>query len=139
MLGLARPTVAHWPDARFRHPMTAAQESGGDRGQGKAVERLWALTALLFERPRYGKTTMEMHIGVGIAVRMIAKRAVESELRSQGVRVTLVPPAEINQRATAYIATHPEIWVQALERAKKIEEAEEARKARRRQRRGTLR
>jgi NAD(P)-dependent dehydrogenase (short-subunit alcohol dehydrogenase family) len=62
-----------------------------------------------------------------------AKRAVVQELREAGVRVTLVMPAEINQRATAYIASHPEIiWPLAQERARQIEEAEEARKARRR-------
>jgi hypothetical protein len=65
----------------------------------------------------------------------VAKRAVEQELRGQGVRVTLVKPAEINQRATAYIASHPEVWAQALERARKIYEAEEARKAARRKKR----
>ena len=60
---------------------------------------------------------------------------VEQELRSEGVRVTLVKPAEINQRATAYIAQHPEIWTLALERARQIEEAEEAHKAARRKKR----
>jgi hypothetical protein len=49
--------------------------------------------------------------------------------------MTLVKPAEINQRATTYIASHPEIWAQALERARLIEEAEEARKAARRKKR----
>jgi len=49
--------------------------------------------------------------------------------------VTLVKPAEINQRATAYIAQHPEIWTLALERARQIEEAEEAHKAARRKKR----
>jgi hypothetical protein len=78
---------------------------------------------------------MEMNIGVGIAARMIAKKRVEQELREQGVRVTLVPPAEINQRAAAYIAEHPEIWTQALERARLIEEAEKAHKAARRKKR----
>jgi hypothetical protein len=49
--------------------------------------------------------------------------------------VRLVKPAEINQRATAYIAQHPEIWTLALERARQIEEAEEAHKAARRKKR----
>ena len=47
----------------------------------------------------------------------------------------VVKPAEINQRATAYIAQHPEIWTLALERARQIEEAEEAHKAARRKKR----
>jgi NAD(P)-dependent dehydrogenase (short-subunit alcohol dehydrogenase family) len=81
------------------------------------------------------KPMMEMDISVGICARLIAKRAVERELREQGVRVTLVPPAQINAKATAYIASHPEIWAQALERARKIDEAEKARKAARRNRR----
>jgi hypothetical protein len=84
------------------------------------------------------KPMMGMNIGVGIAARMIARKAVRQELRDQGVRVTLVPPAEINQKATAYIATHPEIWVLAVERARKIEEAEEKRKAARRKKRSRL-
>jgi hypothetical protein len=75
--------------------------------------------------------TFEVHV----AARAIAKRAVVEELKEAGVRVTLVFPAEINKRAMAYIATHPEIWAQALERARKIEEMEEARKAARRKRR----
>jgi hypothetical protein len=61
------------------------------------------------------KPMMEMHIGVGICARLIAKKAVEQKLRELGVRVTLVPPREINERATAYIASHPEIWAQALD------------------------
>jgi NAD(P)-dependent dehydrogenase (short-subunit alcohol dehydrogenase family) len=73
-------------------------------------------------------TSFEVHV----AARAIAKKAVVQELREAGVRVTLVFPAEINQRATAYIASHPDIWPLAQERARKIEEAEKARKARRR-------
>jgi NAD(P)-dependent dehydrogenase (short-subunit alcohol dehydrogenase family) len=72
---------------------------------------------------------------VHVAARSIAKKAVVQELREAGVRVTLVMPAEINQRATAYIASHPEIWPPAQERARKIEEMQEARKAARRKRR----
>ena len=78
------------------------------------------------------KPMMETHISVGIYARLIAKKAVEQELRELGLRVTLVPPREINERATAYIASHPEIWAQALERARQIDEAEKARRARRR-------
>jgi NAD(P)-dependent dehydrogenase (short-subunit alcohol dehydrogenase family) len=73
-----------------------------------------------------------MNIGVHVAARSIAKRAVVQELREQGVRVTLVRPAEINEKATVYIATHPEIWPLAVERARRMEEMEEARKAARR-------
>jgi hypothetical protein len=76
-------------------------------------------------------TSFEVHV----AARAIAKLAVVQELREAGVKVTLVFPAEINKRATAYIASHPEIWPLALERARKIEEMEEARKERSRRRR----
>lgn len=73
-------------------------------------------------------------IHVGICARALARKYVETELRDQGVRVSLVPVREINERATAYIVAHPEIWAEALERARRIEEAEEAHKARRRNR-----
>ena len=75
-----------------------------------------------------------MNIGVHVAARAIAKRAIVQELREQGVRVTLVRPAVINEKATVYIANHPEIWALAVERARKIEKMEEARKAARRRR-----
>jgi hypothetical protein len=81
-------------------------------------------------------TPLPISFEVHVAARAIAKRAVVQELREAGVRVTLVTPAEINQRATAYIASHPEmIWPLAVERARKMEEMEEARKAARRKRR----
>jgi hypothetical protein len=69
---------------------------------------------------------------VHVAARSIAKRAVVQELREAGVRITLTPPRVINEKAATYIATHPEIWPLAIERARKIEEMEEARKAARR-------
>jgi NAD(P)-dependent dehydrogenase (short-subunit alcohol dehydrogenase family) len=69
---------------------------------------------------------------VGICARQIARKAVQQELRDAGVRVSLVKPAAINEQATEYIRTHPEIWAQALERARRIYEAEEAEKAARR-------
>ena len=52
--------------------------------------------------------------------RSIARNAVQEELRAQGVRVTLVKPAEITQRARAYLEQHPELYEQALERAKRM-------------------
>jgi hypothetical protein len=75
---------------------------------------------------------------VHVAARAIAKRAVVQELREAGVRVTLTPPRVINEKATVYIATHPEIWPLAIERARKIEEMEEARKAARRKTRAAI-
>jgi hypothetical protein len=61
-----------------------------------------------------------MNISIGICARSIARKAVEQELREQGARVSLVPPGVINEKATRYIADHPEIWAQAQERARKI-------------------
>jgi hypothetical protein len=41
--------------------------------------------------------------------RLAAKRAVQDQLRAQGVRVTLVLPAEIMRQAREYLDTHPEL------------------------------
>jgi hypothetical protein len=53
--------------------------------------------------------------------RLAAKRAVQDELRAQGVRVSLVPYAEIMRQAREYLASHPELYQLALERAQTIE------------------
>jgi hypothetical protein len=45
---------------------------------------------------------------------------VQEQLRSQGVRVSLVPPAEINARAQVYLADHPELYREAYERAQRM-------------------
>ena len=52
--------------------------------------------------------------------RLAAKRAVQAKLRDQGVRVTLVPPAEIMRQAGEYLANHPELYQLALERARRM-------------------
>jgi hypothetical protein len=52
--------------------------------------------------------------------RLAAKRAVKEEMRGQGVRMTLVRPAIIAEKAGEYLATHPELYQQALERAKRM-------------------
>jgi hypothetical protein len=52
--------------------------------------------------------------------RLAAKKAVKDNLRAQGVRVTLVMPAEIMRQAREYLDTHPELYQQALERAKRM-------------------
>ena len=54
---------------------------------------------------------------VHVLARMAARRAVQEELRSQGVRVSLVKPAEISAKAQAYLQSHPELYREALERA----------------------
>ena len=75
---------------------------------------------------------------VHILARMMAKKAVQQELRDQGVRVTLVPPREINERATAYLRDHVEIWKEALARAHRLDDAEGRRKDRQKLRREQL-
>lgn len=57
---------------------------------------------------------------VKVLARLAAKKAVQAELRAQGVRVTLVRPAEISERAQVYLQAHPELYQLALERAKRM-------------------
>jgi hypothetical protein len=52
--------------------------------------------------------------------RLAAKRAVQDQLRSQGVRVSLFPHAEVMRQAGEYLANHPELYQLALERAKRL-------------------
>ena len=57
---------------------------------------------------------------VHVLARMAARRAVQEELRSQGARVSLVKPAEISAKAQVYLAEHPELYREALERAQRL-------------------
>jgi hypothetical protein len=57
---------------------------------------------------------------VHVLARLAARKAVQEELRSQGVRVTLVKPAEISAKAQSYLADHPELYREALERAQRL-------------------
>jgi NAD(P)-dependent dehydrogenase (short-subunit alcohol dehydrogenase family) len=57
---------------------------------------------------------------VKVLARLAAKKAVEAELRAQGVRVTLVRPAEIAVQAQAYLQSHPELIDAARERALRL-------------------
>ena len=50
---------------------------------------------------------------VHVLARMAARRAVQEELRAQGVRVSLVKPAEISAKAQVYLADHPELYREA--------------------------
>jgi hypothetical protein len=47
---------------------------------------------------------------VRVLARLAARRAVTEELRAQGVRVSVVKPAEISVRAQVYLSQHPELW-----------------------------
>jgi hypothetical protein len=51
---------------------------------------------------------------------MAAKRAVQDAMREQGIRLTLVFPATIAEKAREYLDTHPELYQQASERAKRM-------------------
>src|SRR6516164_4623302 len=57
---------------------------------------------------------------VKILARSAARRAVQQELRGQGVRVSHVKYAEIVSRANAYLSDHPELYAEALERAQHL-------------------
>jgi hypothetical protein len=57
---------------------------------------------------------------VKILARLAAKRVVQDNLRAQGVRVTLFPHAELMRQAGEYLASHPELYQLALERAKRM-------------------
>jgi hypothetical protein len=75
---------------------------------------------------------------IHILARLQAKRLVQEQLRNEGVRVTLVPPRIIAEKATAYLSQHPEVWREAITRAHLIDDAEGERKARQRLRRAEL-
>ena len=57
---------------------------------------------------------------VHVLARLAARKAVQEELRGQGVRVSLVKPAEISARAHSYLQAHPELYREALERAQRL-------------------
>ena len=59
---------------------------------------------------------------IAILARLAAKNAVKDQLRADGVRVTLVPPREIAEKARAYLDANPRLYDEALERAKQIAE-----------------
>jgi NAD(P)-dependent dehydrogenase (short-subunit alcohol dehydrogenase family) len=57
---------------------------------------------------------------INYLARSAAKKAVTEQLRAQGVRVTLVKPADIAARAKVYLEQHPELYQQAFERAQRM-------------------
>src|SRR6516162_4446969 len=75
---------------------------------------------------------------IHILARLQAKRLVQEQLRNEGVRVSLVPPREVAEKATAYLAEHPELWSSALARAHLIDDAEGRKKEKRKLRREQL-
>jgi hypothetical protein len=57
---------------------------------------------------------------VHVLARMAAKRQVQEQLRAQGVRVTLVPPREIAEKAKAYLDANPHLYEEAYSRAQRM-------------------
>jgi len=55
---------------------------------------------------------------VHILARLAAKKCVQEQLRAEGVRVSLVKPADISVKAQAYLQSHPELYREAKERAR---------------------
>ena len=54
---------------------------------------------------------------VHVLARLAAKKAVQEQLRADGVRVTLVPSRVISEKANEYLALHQELYDEARERA----------------------
>jgi hypothetical protein len=69
---------------------------------------------------RIAERTQLHRQAVMVFARLAAKRAVQDELRAQGVRVSLLPHAEIMRQAGEYLANHPELYQLALERANRL-------------------
>jgi hypothetical protein len=67
---------------------------------------------------------------VHVLARLQARKAVQQEMRSQGVRVSLVKPADISAKAQVYLADHPELYQEALERAQRLGMYEKPRRLR---------
>jgi hypothetical protein len=57
--------------------------------------------------------------------RSIARNVIKQQLRDQGVRVSLVPVHEIEEKAREYLAANPRLYEEALERARKMGWVEE--------------
>ncbi len=64
---------------------------------------------------------------IKVRARWLAKKAVVAELKAKNVWVTLVRPAEINERAKAYLSAHPELYDAAFESFKKPDKIAQAR------------
>jgi hypothetical protein len=58
--------------------------------------------------------------GVKVLARLAARNAIKQQLRDEGIRVSLVPAREIEEKAREYLANHPELYAQARERAERM-------------------
>src|SRR5215469_18604241 len=57
---------------------------------------------------------------ISFFARSAAKQAVKQKLRDDGARLSLVPVRVIAEQAEVYLAQHPELYEQALERARRL-------------------
>jgi hypothetical protein len=57
---------------------------------------------------------------VHVLARLAARKAVQEQLRADGIRPWLVKPAEVSARAQSYLSQHPELYREALERAQRL-------------------
>ena len=56
-------------------------------------------------------------IAVPVLAKQIARKAIKEYLRRQGVKLSYVKAKDINAQAKAWLATHPEIIVEARAKA----------------------
>jgi hypothetical protein len=56
-------------------------------------------------------------LAVHVLARIAARKLVQEQLREQGVRVSLVRPAEIAAQAKAYLKANPHLHEEAIQRA----------------------
>jgi hypothetical protein len=57
---------------------------------------------------------------VKVLARQAARNEVKRQLQGQGVRVSHVPHAQIMAQASVYLEQHPELFEQALQRARQM-------------------
>jgi hypothetical protein len=57
---------------------------------------------------------------VHVLARLAARNEVKQQLRDQAIRPSTVKPAEISERAKAYLEQHPEVYEEAMQRAWKL-------------------
>jgi hypothetical protein len=75
---------------------------------------------------------------IWILARMKAKDAIRAQLKNEGINPQHVLPRDINERATAYLRDHPEVWREAITMAHRIDEKEGKCRERQRLRRKEL-
>jgi hypothetical protein len=71
--------------------------------------------------------------------RLMAKDAIRAQLKNEGVDARFVLPRDINERATAFLRDHVEVWREAISMAHRIDAKEGRRKERLRLQRAELR